>query len=184
MFGKAHPGSQISAEMIGRRQYVEQDDGRLVWFWYTKTGVIVKWSLFLAFLVLITAWMVGGRIHAKRRMKKGLKPMGYHAWLLSRQERARVDPAFAWPQATYVRYQGGPPHPPPAAGPGGYYGMQGYSAPPPVYDPNRPPMYEGEGVPMAGAKVDPNQGAFANQQQQQQQQGVDYAPPSGPPPAR
>ncbi|KAI5921113.1 hypothetical protein F4810DRAFT_385661 [Camillea tinctor] len=176
MFGKAHPGNQVSAEMIGRRQYVEQEDGRLVWFWYTKTGVIVKWSLFLAFLVIITAWMVGGRIHAKRRMKKGLKPMGYHAWLLSRQERARVDPAFAWPQATYVRY--GPPG---AAPGGGHYGMQGYPAPPPVYDPNRPPMYEGEGVPMGGgAKVDPNQGGNVNQQQQ----GVDYAPPAGPPPAR
>lgn len=48
-----------------------------------QTGVIVKWSLFLAFLVLITAWMVGGRIHAKRRMKKGLKPMGYHAVCLN-----------------------------------------------------------------------------------------------------
>ncbi|KAI1496108.1 hypothetical protein F5X99DRAFT_414450 [Biscogniauxia marginata] len=169
MFGKAHPGTAVSAEMIGRRQYVEED-GRLVWFWYTKEGVIVKWSLFLAFLVIMTAWIVGGRIHAKRRMKKGLKPMGYHAWLLSRQERARVDPVYAWPQATYMRYQQGPGGPPG----GGYYGM--HPMPPPVYDPNRPPMYEGGGA-DAGSKIDPNQ-----QQPQQQQQGVDYAAPTGPPP--
>ncbi|KAI1334110.1 hypothetical protein F5Y15DRAFT_421165 [Xylariaceae sp. FL0016] len=147
MYGKARPGSQLDTTMIQRRQYVEDEDGRLVWFWYTKTGYIIKWVLFLSFILIMAVWIVGGRIHAKKRLRKGLKPMGYHAWLLSRQERARVDPAYAWPQAHYAQY------PPP--GPGGYgtYGMQ--PMPPPVYDPNRPPMYDGQGMPQS--KVDPNQ---------------------------
>lgn len=82
--------------------------------------------------------------------------------LVGRAELARVDPAYAYPQATYTSY------PPPGAG---YYGMQ--PMPPPVYDPNRPPQYPGGPAPpppMGGSKVDPEQGAG------------EYAPPPGPPP--
>ncbi|KAI0021158.1 hypothetical protein F4780DRAFT_778905 [Xylariomycetidae sp. FL0641] len=174
MFGKAHPGKLANTDLIAR-QYIETDDGRLVWFWYTRTGYIVKWSLFLAFIVIFFGWCIGGRMHAKARLRKGLKPMKYHGWLLSRQERAQVDPAYAWPSA---RIQAA--YPPP----GPQYGMNGYPAPPPVYDPNRPPVYEGNGgpAPMGATKVDPAQagpGLEAGVHREDE-----YAPPAGPPPAR
>ncbi|KAI0011950.1 hypothetical protein F4779DRAFT_615130 [Xylariaceae sp. FL0662B] len=164
MFGKTRipPYAAPAAGQVGKRQYVEQD-GRLIWFWYTKEGVIIKWVLFLSFILLIGLYLVLGRVHAKRRLRKGMKPMAYHAWLLSRQERARVDPQYAWPQASYTNYNHN------QAGPD-YYGM--HNMPPPVYDPNRPPMYEGGPPPMGGGKVDPAAARTSN----------DYAPPPGPPP--
>ncbi|KAK6210751.1 hypothetical protein LQW54_005956 [Pestalotiopsis sp. IQ-011] len=138
------------------------DDDGDVPFWWTRTGIIVKWSIFLAIVVGFMLWLVLGYMHAKRRINKGLKPLGYHRCLLGRAELARVDPAYGYPHATYTNYA------PPGAG---YYGMQ--PMPPPVYDPNRPPQYPGGPAPpppMGGSKVDPEQGAG------------DYAPPSGPPP--
>ncbi|KAH6657889.1 hypothetical protein BKA67DRAFT_202062 [Truncatella angustata] len=137
------------------------ENDREVPFWWTRTGVIVKWSIFLGFTVIFLAWIVGGSIHAKRRIRKGLKPLGYHRMFVSRNELARVDPAYAYPQATYMHYQPGP----------GYYGMQSMP-PPPVYDPNRPPMYPGGPMPMpqGSSKIDPEQA------------GGGYAPPPGPPP--
>lgn len=80
--------------------------------------------------------------------------------LVPRAQLARIDPAYAYPQATYANYAPAPQ--------GGYYGMQ--PMPPPVYDPNRPPMYPGGPPPQGGNKIDPEQG------------GSDYAPPPGPPP--
>lgn len=69
-----------------------------------------------------------------------------------------MDPAYAYPPATYTNYAG-------YTGPG-YYGQP---MPMPVYDPNRPPMYQG-GPPMPppnAGKVDPAQ---------------EYSAPAGPPP--
>ncbi|KAI1209755.1 uncharacterized protein F4807DRAFT_88956 [Annulohypoxylon truncatum] len=171
MFGKTRiPVYVPSADKLVRRQYVEDNNGRLVWFWYTRTGVIVKWSLFLGITVLLALYLVLGRMHAKRRVNKGLKPMAYHNWLLSRQEKAGVDPRYAWPQASYTNYPA-PGYGP--APPGGMYGM--HAMPPPVYDPNnRPPTYEGGPPPMGGTKVDPMQTGVTS---------GEYAPPPGPPPA-
>ncbi|KAL7620699.1 hypothetical protein AAE478_009694 [Parahypoxylon ruwenzoriense] len=173
MFGKTRipPYVSQSAQAV-RRQYVEQD-GRLVWFWYTRTGVIIKWSLFLGISILLALYLVLGRIHAKRRVRAGMKPLAYHSWLLSRQEKSGVDPRYAWPQASFTTYQPGPGY---SAGPSGAYGM--HSMPPPVYDPNnRPPVYEGgPAAPPVGSKIDPAQTSSGSAQQ-------DYAPPPGPPPA-
>ncbi|KAI1251653.1 hypothetical protein MGN70_006221 [Eutypa lata] len=159
--------------------YVAVDDqGHYMYFWDTRTGIIIKWSLFLAFVLFITIWMIGGRRHALRRVRAGKKPIFGTGWLLSRQERGLVDPRYAnpWPgQAVYVQYHPGGPHGQPPAGGGGWYNMQNMPPPPPVYDGNRPPMYEGvdNAAPAAGnTKVDPDQ---ANR-------GSDYAPPAGPPP--
>ncbi|OTB00740.1 hypothetical protein M426DRAFT_324100 [Hypoxylon sp. CI-4A] len=174
MFGKTRlpPYTASSTDTVVRRQYVEEENGRLVWFWYTRTGVIVKWSVFFGIILLLGLYLILGRLHAKKRVRRGLKPMSYHGWMLSRQERAGVDPRYAWPQATYSNYQQGP------GGPG--YGMQGYPAPPPVYDPNnRPPMYEGGAPPMGGAKIDPVQSGV----EPARQPSGDYAPPPGPPPS-
>ncbi|KAK5631537.1 hypothetical protein RRF57_007251 [Xylaria bambusicola] len=167
----SNTGSSSSSFALARRQFVESGD-EYVWFWYTTPGVIIKYTIFFALLLLLVGWVVGGRMHAKRRLKKGLKPLRYHAWLLSRYERAQVDPAYAYPQASYRPVYGN------AAGGGGadYYGM--HSMPPPVYDPARPPVYEG---PPVGSKVDPVQDRQG--QAPAQTQGIEeYAPPAGPPP--
>ncbi|KAI0881441.1 uncharacterized protein GGS22DRAFT_58125 [Annulohypoxylon maeteangense] len=172
MFGKTRlPVYAPSADQLVRRQYVEEN-GRYVWFWYTRTGVIVKWSLFLGITILLALYLILGRMHAKKRVNRGMKPMAYHGWLLSRQERAGVDPRYAWPQSSYTNYPA-PGYGPP---PGGAYGM--HAMPPPVYDPNnRPPMYEGGPPPFGGTKVDPMQTGVTAPT------GGDYAPPPGPPPA-
>ncbi|KAI1358981.1 hypothetical protein F5Y08DRAFT_320671, partial [Xylaria arbuscula] len=164
-----------SSLALARRQYVETDDG-YVWFWYTTAGVIIKYTIFFSLLLLLFGWVIGGRVHAKRRLRKGLKPLRYHAWLLSRYERAQVDPTYAYPQPVYRPVYGNN-----MGGGGGadYYGM--HSMPPPVYDPARPPVYDG---PPVGSKVDPVQGRPEQAQGQPQMQtgGDDYAPPAGPPP--
>ncbi|KAI0109219.1 hypothetical protein GGR51DRAFT_513089 [Nemania sp. FL0031] len=171
------PGYESSPLLaLARRQYVERDDGDYVWFWYTTTGIIVKYTIFFAFLFAIAAWVIGGRVHAKRRLRKGLKPLSYHAWLLSRAERAQVDPAYAYAAQNPV-YRPVYGHP---NGGADYYGM--HPMPPPVYDPTRPPVYDG---PPAGSKIDPVQDRQAQPQPQTQAQGgaTDYAPPAGPPPS-
>ncbi|KAI2604284.1 uncharacterized protein GGS25DRAFT_525559 [Hypoxylon fragiforme] len=172
MFGKTRIPPYTPPADVVRRQYVEQDDGRLVWFWYTKEGVIVKWAVFFGLAVLFTLYVVLGRQHAKKRVRRGLKPLAYHNWLLSRHEKAGVDPRYAWPQASYANYQNGAQY---GQGANGMYPM-----PPPVYDPNnRPPMYEGGVPPMGGSKVDPVQTGI----EPARQPDNDYAPPPGPPPS-
>lgn len=159
-----------SLKALAQRQYVKRGEDDYVWFWYTTTGVIIKYTLFFAFLFIIVAWVVGGRMHAKRRLRKGLRPLSYHAWLLSRQERAQVDPTYAYPQPGPVygvyrpAYGNGPNG-------GGYYDM--HPMPPPVYDPSRPPVYDGP----PGPKADGAQSAQA------QGSAPEYMPPAGPPPS-
>lgn len=74
------------------------DDRRFYYnsFWYTtvsistinprksallttaQTGVIVKWTIFLSFMTILLLWVILGKWHAKRRMRKGLPPLAYH----------------------------------------------------------------------------------------------------------
>ncbi|KAJ9132982.1 hypothetical protein NKR23_g11064 [Pleurostoma richardsiae] len=154
-----------------------EENGRLVPFWYSRTGVIVKWSVFLGLFTIIGLYLLIGYTHAKRRMRKGLPPLAYHRWLVSKAELARVDPRYAYPQpAGYSNYRPD------------YYGMQPqpFAAPPPVYDPNapRPPIYDG---PEGATKVAPsqygNQPTYRPADQDQAPMGDDFAPPPGPPPA-
>lgn len=148
-----------------------------------QEGRIVKWSVFLVIIVLITAYLLGGYLHARSRLKKGLPPKGYHRWMVPRPQLARVDPRYGYPQqpgghAQWTTYR-----------PADAYGMQnmGGMPPPPVYDPTaaRPPGYE---PPEGGSKVDPAQGMASWEQGQQREQGAgsagdgNFAPPPGPPP--
>ncbi|OIW24002.1 hypothetical protein CONLIGDRAFT_564448, partial [Coniochaeta ligniaria NRRL 30616] len=152
------------------------DDGYdgYVPFWYTRTGIIVKWCLFLGLVLLFSSYMLIGYMHAKKRIARGLPPLAYHRWLVSRGQLARVDPRYAYPApAGFATYR--PPQ--------NEYGM--YSMPPPVYDPNapRPPMYYGP--PAAeqdvGTKVDPDQSR--GQHQQPAVTTEEYEAPAGPPPS-
>ncbi|KAK1837172.1 hypothetical protein QBC39DRAFT_4735 [Podospora conica] len=125
-------------------------DSCYVPFWYTKTGQIVKWSLFLGLIVFICLYLIIGFLHAKKRIRENRPPLAYHRFLVPRSHLAQTDPRYAWPAAA-------PPAPYyQAGGPVGAYGMHNM-APPPVYDPNsaRPPVYPGP--PEGGSKVDPNQ---------------------------
>jgi hypothetical protein len=43
-----------------------------------QTGYIVKWSIFVALVGIIGIYLIGGWLHAKRRLRKGLLPLRYH----------------------------------------------------------------------------------------------------------
>ncbi|KAK3956004.1 hypothetical protein QBC32DRAFT_3217 [Pseudoneurospora amorphoporcata] len=146
-------------------------DSCYVPFWYTKTGVIVKWSLFLGLSTFFGLYLILGYLHAKRRITKGQPPMAYHRWLVARNDLARVDPRYPYPQATIHPYASG--QQPQQQQPYGNYGM--HPVPPPVYDPDapRPPMYPG--LPPAMAMVQPPDEATKVDPMQQ-------APPPPPPP--
>ncbi|KJZ77452.1 hypothetical protein HIM_03176 [Hirsutella minnesotensis 3608] len=120
-----------------------REGNHVVPWWATRTGIIVKWVITLVFFVVIMGYFVGGYLHARRRLRKGLQPLAYHRCLVAR----RMQPPqyqTGWPQAGY----------------GGYYQPNAYpmnnTNAPPVYDPNRPPVYM---APPAdgGSKVDPSQ---------------------------
>ncbi|KAJ2904089.1 hypothetical protein MKZ38_008900 [Zalerion maritima] len=156
--------------------FVVTENGRIIPWWYTKTGIIVKWSLFLAFILLVFGLSLA-YWHAKKRMRKGVAPLAYHRWMITRAELSRVDSRYAYPQAAaYTSYN-------PQA-----HSMNPMAPPPPMYDPNfaRPPMYE---PPEGATKTDPSQwrseptrrpGDFG--QQSGVQDSSEFAPPPGPPP--
>ncbi|PQE18853.1 Ubiquitin- ligase sel1 protein [Rutstroemia sp. NJR-2017a WRK4] len=156
--------------IYGRDTFIDQD-GEVVTdgndpFWYTRTGRIIRWSVFFGLFGLFLIWVIGGYWHAKRRISKGLTPLAYHRWLLSRRQRAMYDPAYQDPPVYYTTY------PPP-----GQYGM--HPMPPPMYDPNAqmPPTYQ----PPAGAtKLDPSQ---FRAQTVNAEPSPEYEAPPGPPPA-
>jgi len=141
-------------------------------FWWTRTGQIVRWSVFFGIFFLFIAYMTIGYWHAKRRINKGLRPLAYHRWLLNRQQRARYDPAYQNPTAFYAPYPSG-----------GQYGM--HPMPPPMYDPDapQPPTYQ---PPAGGSKVDPSQWRAEPTRRPTPAEGEPspaYEAPPGPPPA-
>jgi hypothetical protein len=109
-----------------------------------QTGIIIKWSILAAIFFLFMAWFVGGYIHAKRRMRKGLPLMAYHRWLVPYSERKKWGQV---PQNHFTFYTAQPyqVHPRPDGT---------YPEPPPMYNQDMPPGY----VPPPGAtKMAPNQ---------------------------
>jgi len=163
------------ASIFERQEFNDGSDFVIVenhsW-WWTRTGQIVRWSIFFGLLFLFFAYMIGGYMHAKSRMKKGLPPLKYHRWLLNRQQRARFDPNYQNPSVYYSTYR-------PSQG---QYGMQ--PMPPPMYDPSQPPppTYQ----PPAGAsKVDPSQWRAepTRRPAESGERAPEYEAPPGPPPA-
>ncbi|EPQ64239.1 hypothetical protein BGT96224_2337 [Blumeria graminis f. sp. tritici 96224] len=76
-------------------------------FWWTKTGQIVRWSIFFGLSTIFTAYILIGYIHAKSRMKKGLPLLSYHRWLVSDETRMRYDPNYTNPNIFYGYHQNG-----------------------------------------------------------------------------
>ncbi|KFA63016.1 hypothetical protein S40285_07242 [Stachybotrys chlorohalonatus IBT 40285] len=164
------------ASFVKRQQQVDLNDlppgwvvenGRPIPWWYSHTlilnqdGIIVKWAILLSFVVLMFAYFVGGYLHARWRLKKGLAPLAYHRCLVAR--RTYSEPTYPM----YNTYRGD-------------YGMH-YAPPPPVYDGSRPPMYEGPGA--EHSKVDPSQ--WRSEPTRRPAEGnnaPEYDAPPGPPP--
>ncbi|KAF3905515.1 hypothetical protein AA313_de0201173 [Arthrobotrys entomopaga] len=135
-------------------------------YWYSEKAIIVKWSIGGALLVFIFAYFLGGYLHAKRRLAKGLQPLAYHRWMVRRE----ITPpeTYAYPihfngnNGGYGNYGGyaEPFQPPPPV-----YNSQ-MQPPPPSYYPDNMP-YGGRGTPMSGSKTNPDQSMPGQQQQQQ-----------------
>ncbi|KAF2118265.1 hypothetical protein BDV96DRAFT_380911 [Lophiotrema nucula] len=132
---------------LQKRYCVEYVDGTVECFrdgfWYTDKGIIIKWCILAAIFFIFFAWFVGGYLHAKRRMKKGLPLMAYHRWLVPYRERQRFNQV---PQNHFTFYASQPYQPRPDGT---------YPEPPPMYSNNdAPPGY----IPPPGAtKMNPNQ---------------------------
>ncbi|OAG08877.1 uncharacterized protein CC84DRAFT_1215339 [Paraphaeosphaeria sporulosa] len=123
-------------------------------FWYSDTGIIVKWAILASFFLFFMAWFLGGYLHAKARLRKGKPLLAYHRWLVSYQDRKRYG------QTTQNRYEyyAQPPYPQQQQ----QQQQQAYGPRPDGTWPEPPPMYNGDAppgyVPPPGAsKMDPNQ---------------------------
>lgn len=159
--------SILSRQNNNDEEFIIEDDG----FWWTRTGQIVRWSVFFGLMFILFAFMGLSYWHAKRRIRKGLVPLRYHRWLLNREQRAQYDPSYQNPQVFYTAYPR----------PGAQYGM--HPMPPPVYDPNgQPPTYQG---PAGGTKVDPSQWRSepTRRPAESGEQAPEYEAPPGAPPA-
>jgi len=125
------------------------------WWWTSPAAYAIKWGIIAGIFVFFLLFFFGSYLHAKRRMKKGVAPLGYHRWLITRRQRAQFEPP---PQnnVSFYRAQDG-------------YAMHGYAPPPPAYNPDgdNVPAYT---PPEGASKVNPAQ---------------NYAeiPPPGPPPS-
>ncbi|CAF9910437.1 hypothetical protein IMSHALPRED_009198 [Imshaugia aleurites] len=141
------------AFILGKRQSFDGDmDNDSTWG-YSNTGIAIKWAIVGAILILLVLWLVLGRMHAQRRIRRGQRPMVYHRLLIPRPQRARFNP-----QPRYA-----------ANGQG--WGGEGYAMhafPPPAYNTEHvpPPVYQ---PPEGGSKINPHQDWAA-------------VPPPGPPP--
>lgn len=112
-------------------------------FWYSTTGEIIKWSILAAIFLFFMAWFLGGYVHAKQRMRKGLPLLAYHRWLIPYRERQRYGQT---PQNHFTFYA--TQQQPYRANDGTYF------EPPPVYNHDAPPSY----MPPPGAtKLNPQQ---------------------------
>ncbi|KAI9744559.1 MAG: hypothetical protein M1818_002088 [Claussenomyces sp. TS43310] len=157
--------------MLSRRDdFGDDGDDDYVSFWWTDRGESIRWAIFASIVGILVLYMVFGYMHAQRRIKKGLPPLTYHRWLLSRRRRARLGPSANIPLPNYSTHQ-----------PNEYYGS--YAPPPPVYDPNfqPPPTYQ----PPEGSKTDSSQWQSAPTRRPETagEAAPEYTPPPGPPPA-
>ncbi|KAF2682724.1 hypothetical protein K458DRAFT_419572 [Lentithecium fluviatile CBS 122367] len=141
---------------LTKRYCVEYVDGTVECFregfWYSDTGIIVKWAILAGFFLFFMGWFLGGYLHAKSRMKKGKPLLGYHRWLVSYSERKKYGQT---PQNHFTFYSTQQPYGQPQYGPR----PDGtWPEPPPMYTGDAPPGY----VPPPGAtKMNPDQNGNA-----------------------
>ncbi|TKA63876.1 hypothetical protein B0A49_10569 [Cryomyces minteri] len=131
--------------------------------WWSPAGMAIKYAIITALLLFIILYFVGGYTHAQRRIKKGLPPLRYHRWMLSRHQRGPYS-ASGQDDRAYHAYA----VPPQGQAQGGWvymgdrqgYGVGGeqgqtWAQPPPAYNHDLPPTYQ---PPMGSSKINPDQG--------------------------
>ncbi|OAG40970.1 hypothetical protein AYO21_04812 [Fonsecaea monophora] len=162
-------GASILARQISDSSTSDDaDDG---YWWYSSTAEAIKWAAVAAIVLAFSLYFLAGHMHARRRMQKGLPPLAYHRWLVSRRQKVaflQQHPEYA-NQFAFYRAQQEQVYYSYAPGSGQAYQMGGiYGPPPPAY-------HEPEYVPA----YTPPQETGPNKINPDQR----YDPPSGPPPA-
>lgn len=129
------------------------------WFSWdcSSKSEIIKWSIFIGLLGLITIFFFVAYFHARRRINQNLPPLAYHRWMVRRRIQPTANlstrPTPGAPViATYVQNERGE------------YVLQPMHSVPPAYNTSMPPppVYPG---PPGATKVDPNQDGYLGQQQ-------------------
>nr|OQO04088.1 hypothetical protein B0A51_18464 [Rachicladosporium sp. CCFEE 5018] len=124
----------------------DPSDGYYDDWWWSPAGMAVRYAIITLIFALLVGYFLGGYLHAKRRVSKGLPPLAYHRWMVNRRTSRYAAPSQQWYSQPY--YQNG--------GNQGYnagsYGMQGFAPPPPAYEGHvaPPPVYQ---PPQGGSKV-------------------------------
>ncbi|KAL8895893.1 MAG: hypothetical protein Q9192_003391 [Flavoplaca navasiana] len=170
---------------LGKRDIYGDDDDDYHYdgyhgdWWYSETAEVIRWVIVAGLLFGLFLLVVGGYVHARRRVRRGQTPLRYHrvsppylsrccfglppmnkTWLLPRSQR-RFQPAQPF---TFYQHQQNP------------YEMYPYPAPPPgrtlplstaiqgtdfiAYHNNGgppPPRYE---PPQGASKMNPSQQTF------------------------
>ncbi|KAI5212903.1 hypothetical protein E4T42_07300 [Aureobasidium subglaciale] len=135
---------------------IDQSDCYDSW-WWSSSGYGVRYAIIALIFVGIALLLFGAYFHAQRRIRKGLQPLAYHRWLVSRR-RYRATP---FPQNNYTYYQQQDPAYPPQQGypmqnmGGAPHGNVEFQPPPPAYGNwESPPIYQ---PPQGASKVAANQ---------------------------
>ncbi|OAP63586.1 hypothetical protein AYL99_02813 [Fonsecaea erecta] len=166
--------SRIFGRQISDSDDTAGDDSENGYWWYSPTADAIKWAVVAAILLAFSFYFLAGHLHAKRRMQKGLPPLPYHRWLVSRRQKVaflQQHPQYANQFAFYRAQQErvGPYGYSCTPGSGQAFQMGGmYGPPPPAYhEPEYVPAYT---PPQENGsnKVNPDQR---------------FEPPNGPPPS-
>ncbi|GAB7341590.1 hypothetical protein MBLNU457_7797t1 [Dothideomycetes sp. NU457] len=145
------------------------DSGSDDW-WWSSTGLAVRYIIFIALFFLFVFYFLGGYIHARRRILAGKPPLAYHRWMVRRQE---------WRWSQQQQHNSDPYRQP------GSYPMQSFQPPPPAYNQwDAPPVYQ---PPAGGSKTmaDQNIRPVAPEERESGEgssANMVYPPPVHPPP--
>ncbi|KAK4498818.1 hypothetical protein PRZ48_009328 [Zasmidium cellare] len=100
-------------------------------WWWSPTGMAIRYTIIILIFASLVLFFLGGYYHAQRRLRKGLPPLPYHAWMVRRRQPRynyyqQPHPYYQHPgpQQAYAMHENEPPLPPPP-----------YMAPPPAYAP-------------------------------------------------
>jgi len=137
----------------------------------SQTGLAVRYIIVVTLFVLVILFLLGGYIHAQRRIRAGLPPLAYHRWLVRRQQARWTAQAHYNPE----------PH-----GQPGSYPMQNFQPPPPAYNQwDAPPVYQppaGGSKTMADQNIHPVSPEGRDGGEGSNSANVSYPPPAHPPP--
>ncbi|KAF2224948.1 hypothetical protein BDZ85DRAFT_233229 [Elsinoe ampelina] len=137
---------------LSKRQCTTFDDDGDCYesWWWSDAGLAVRYAVVVIFFLFIIGFLTFSYLHAQRRLRKGLPPLGYHRWLVSRRHHPRYN--YENQNAYYQGTNYG----------GQAYGMQNYQPPPPAYNTwDAPPQYQppvGRSKALANQNLGPERG--------------------------